>query len=243
MSDHSKRPKPDLALVPIRNGSKGLAGKNLRAFGGRPLYEHAVQQGLDCASRCLISTDIEAVISSGGLPGSEVLRRPAELATDHAPMDEVIGDAIRQSGLMTGTMVLLQATTPLRRAEDIEAAIALYSARDHDLVLSVTATSPAPLKYGFVSDRTFVPVSEPRYCFANRQTLPPLFRPNGAVYVFGIQWFLRNGGLATDRIGAIEMGASSSLDIDTLEDFEHAEKLYVSLNKSDTARPQDSRPS
>lgn len=222
-------PSPiSLALVPIRGGSKGLPGKNTRVFAGRPLYEHAVLQGLAFADRCLISTDIKQVIDAGGALGSEVLRRPAELAGDGATMDVVIADVVVRAGMETGTMLLLQATSPLRRAADIAAAITLYETGQHDLVMSVTRTDSEPLKYGFVEDGTFCAVSESRYCFSNRQSLPPLYRPNGAVYVFGIEWFRRNGSLATDRIGAVVMEGEMSLDIDTLQDFERAEALFFS---------------
>ncbi|WP_353628707.1 acylneuraminate cytidylyltransferase family protein (plasmid) [Sulfitobacter sp. TCYB15] len=222
-----------LALIPVRAGSKGLPGKNVRPFAGRPLYEHAVQQGCTVADRCIVSTDIADIIASGGPPGCDVRVRPANLAGDTAPMDAVITDAIVDAGLEAGTMVLLQATSPLRRNADIAAAVALYRTGAHNLVMSVSRTDPGPLKYGFMTDGTFCPVSGSRFCFANRQALPPLFRPNGAVYVFDIAWFLCNGSLATDRIGAVEMDASVSLDVDTLADFERAEALYLSSQARD----------
>jgi CMP-N,N'-diacetyllegionaminic acid synthase len=76
-----------------------------------------------------------------------------------------------------------------------------------------------------VADR-FVPVSRPEYCFTNRQSLPEVYRPNGAVYVFSADWFLINGGLATHSIGALVMPPEQSQDIDTEADFRLAEALF-----------------
>ena len=71
----------------------------------------------------------------------------------------------------------------------------------------------------------FVPVSDPAYCFTNRQHLPQVMKPNGAVYVFDRDWFLQNGGFETDRIGGVVMPAERSFDIDTEVDFLRPEEL------------------
>lgn len=223
-----------LALVPVRAGSKGLKDKNIRPFSGRPLYEHAVLQGLRIADSCVISTDIQPIITYGGPPGSKVISRPAELATDTATMDAVIHDAITQLQVKNGRMVLLQATTPLRRIEDIQKAINLFETKKYDLVMSVTSTDPTPLKYGLLDDDQFKPVSSPEYCFSNRQALPQLYKPNGAVYIFNIEWFIENGTLATKHTGAFRMPERMSVDIDKLEDFQRAERLYTQNIETDT---------
>ena len=213
------------ALVPVRAGSKGLPGKNTRPFAGLPLYERAAQQGARFAKRCVISTDIDAVLHSEPVAGRTLLPRPAALAGDTVPMDAVIGHVLEALDLHEGAILLLQATSPLRQERDIAAACALFRQGGHDLVLSVTRTDPVPLKYGFLDSESqaFHPVSSPRHCFTNRQSLPPLYRPNGAVFVFDIAGFRRRRELATDRIGAVTMSEDDSLDIDTLADFEKAE--------------------
>jgi N-acylneuraminate cytidylyltransferase len=120
---------------------------------------------------------------------------------------------------------LLQATSPLRRDGDIRNAIALYETGRFKLVMSVTKTDPGILKYGTVEDGCFTPISEPEYCFSNRQSLPSVSRPNGAIYVFSPEVFMRNASLKTSSIGAIEMPEACSIDIDSLADLEVAETM------------------
>ncbi len=214
------------ALVPVRGGSKGLPGKNIRPLAGSPLYEHAVRQGQAHAARCIVSTDIPEILRDGGPSGCEVLHRPAELATDTTPMDAVINHAIDALNLEGGAILLLQATSPMRLDPDIRAACDLFETGEHDLVMSVCRTDSSVLKYGLLDGPGFIPVADPAYCFSNRQTLPAVYRPNGAIYVFGVDWFRRNGGLATDKIGAVVMPEDRSIDIDTLADFERAEAAW-----------------
>lgn len=208
------------AVIPLRSGSKGLPGKNTRWLAGKPLYRHAVDEALAAgASRVVISTDIAEVLSAELPDRVTALARPAELAGDAVPMAPVLVHALTSAGA-NGVAVLLQATSPLRRASDIEAALAVYASGGHELVMSVTAADRGVLKWGILDGERFRPVSDPAYCFANRQSLPEVVRPNGAVYVMDAAWFVARGSFVTDRIGVMEMSAERSQDIDTLDDFE-----------------------
>lgn len=216
------------AVVPVRGGSKGLPGKNLRPLGGIPLWRRAVEQGQAAgAARVVVSTDIPSLLAQDDEASVSFLARPPDLAGDETPMDPVLDHALRSSVPEGAAVVLLQATSPLRSVEDIRAAIALYQTGAFDLVKTVTPTSSGILKYGMMEGDRFIPVADPAYCFQNRQSLPEVMRPNGAVYVFGRDWFLQNGGLATERMGAVVMPAERSFDIDTEEDFVRAEAMLA----------------
>lgn len=216
-----------IAVVPARGGSKGLAGKNTRLLAGEPLYRRAIRQGMAHASRCLVTTDIGEILSGPRDPGCQYIVRPAELAADDAAMDPVLVHAFMSAGIHSGMAVLLQPTSPLRNDDDIRRAIMLFRSGGFDLVLSVCETDVGILKYGTLEASRFVPVSKSEYCFVNRQMLPPVFRPNGAVYVFDIARFLACGTLASDRIGAITMPLSRSIDIDVQADLDEAERQFA----------------
>ena len=221
--------RPDtLAIVPLRGGSKGLPGKNTRLLAGQPLYRYALDAAREAGiASVVISTDIEAVLATDHGTGVRAVRRPAELATDTTPMNAVLLHLLAQPEMKAGTVVLLQATSPLRRGEHIEAALDLYATGKHELVMSVVATDAGILKYGFVESGSFVPVNDVNYVFSNRQQLPPVYRPNGAIYVFDAQWFLQSGGFATGKIGAYVMTTDDSHDIDNADDFARCEQLLL----------------
>jgi N-acylneuraminate cytidylyltransferase len=216
-----------VAIVPVRSGSKGLAGKNLKPLAGVPLWERAVTHGLEAGAEVMVTTDSVEILGQGAREGVTLIERPGELATDDTPMDPVMLHAL---ALIEGRarIILLQPTSPMRVQADIAACIELHRSGRFDLVKTLTSTDAGILKYGTMDDGRFIPVSDPAYCFTNRQHLPPVMKPNGAVYVFDKDWFLQNGGFATDRIGGVVMPPERSFDIDTAADFARAEALLAS---------------
>ena len=123
-----------LGLIPARGGSKGIPRKNLASLGGRPLLAWTVDAALGATelTRVVVSTDDDEIASAAGV---EVLRRPAELAADETPMLDVVRHAVAE--LAPDVVVLLQPTSPLRRAEHIDACVRLLLESGADAVVSV----------------------------------------------------------------------------------------------------------
>ena len=97
-----------LAIIPCRSGSKRVPGKNFRPFRGRPLYEWTLEQAR-------LSRYIDTLYVSRDED------RPAELCTDTATSEDVMRH--HQAAHPHHWIVLLQPTSPLRTAEDIDACI------------------------------------------------------------------------------------------------------------------------
>ena len=215
-----------VAVVPVRAGSKGLPGKNIRELAGKPLYLHAVLQGLRFADQCIISTDISEILSSSPPDQTLVLNRSEEHSSDQSTMSDVIKDIILELNLTTETILLLQATSPLRSDCDIQSTLDLYANNTYQMVMTVVPVKSDILKYGMIKSHKYYPISNPEYCFENRQNLPEVFRHNGAVYAFGASDFIKQDGIPTQNIGTVVMPEDRSVDIDTASDFEFVEKLF-----------------
>jgi len=125
-----------LGLIPARGGSKGVPRKNLAQVGGKPLLAWAVgaAEGASELTRVVVSTDDDEIAAAAG---AEVLRRPPELAADDTPMLDVVRHAVAE--LSPDVVVLLQPTSPLRRAEHVDAAVRLLLESGADSVVSVVA--------------------------------------------------------------------------------------------------------
>lgn len=211
-----------VAIVPVRAGSKGLAGKNFRLLGGAPLWSRAVGQGLRVANRVIVTTDATEILRAEPADRVTHLARPADLARDDSPMAPVVEHALGEVG-DDATVLLLQPTSPLRRDEDIAAALARHGEGGWSMVLSVTPADRGVLKWGRVEDGCFRPLGDAGDTFANRQSLPPVHRPDGAIYVFTAAEFRAAGGFPPGRIGVVETPRERALDIDDAEDFARAE--------------------
>src|SRR5438105_2614309 len=111
-----------VGLIPARGGSKAIPRKNLAPLAGRPLLAWTVAAARDSASldRVVVSSDDAEILELARSLGVETIVRPDELGADETPMRAVVEHAL---GELAGceVLVLLQPTSPLRRAEHIDA--------------------------------------------------------------------------------------------------------------------------
>ena len=220
-----------VAIVPCRAGSKGLPDKNFLMLGSEKLYKITLDQALRCVNEVIVSSDKNLEEELKFFKVKQHQRSP-ELSTDQSTMAELMLELIRQYELQNSTIVLLQPTSPLRRDEDISKCIETYKKNNFDLLFTVSSQDRAVLKSGFVRGNKFIPVGEPEFIFMNRQDLPKLFRPNGAVYVFNGGWFEKNGGFSSTNTGVLEMPSENSLDIDSQEDFDRIARIFKEYSKN-----------
>ncbi|TSE26345.1 N-acylneuraminate cytidylyltransferase [Tepidimonas sediminis] len=207
-----------LALIPARGGSKGVPGKNVREVAGKPLIAWTIEAARQatCIDRIVVSSDDAVILDVARAWGAETpFVRPAELARDETPGTDVVLHALQQ---LPGVawVVLLQPTSPLRTAQDIDAAYALCQEKDAPACVSVTEVATPPWWMFRLSDegrlRSFLPESERPQ---RRQEAPPLYALNGAVYVARADWLRRTRSFLTDETLAYVMPAERSIDIDT----------------------------
>jgi CMP-N-acetylneuraminic acid synthetase len=217
-----------VAIVPARAGSKGLPGKNVRLLGGSPLYRRAIDQAREAGlAHIVVTTDLDEILTSDLGDDVKVRRRPPGLCGDDVPMAPVLVDVIDDQGLQCTDVVLLQPTSPLRTAGDISACVELFRRGRFELVMSVCPADASVLKWGTNDDGAFVPLGAPEHTFANRQSLPPVYRPNGAVYVFHGGWLQERRSLVTDSIGMYVMDDVNSVDVDNFDDLQEGERLLA----------------
>ena len=223
-----------LFVIPARGGSKGIPHKNIKLLGGKPLIGYSVdvaRQFADDADIC-VSTDDEEIASVVRSMGLEVpFMRPAELATDKSGTYEVLLHALdfyRSKGVEYDVLVLLQPTSPFRKAEDVKAALDMYSP-DIDMVVTVKEASSNPYYNCYEKDENgFLAISKGDGKFTRRQDAPKVWEYNGAVYVINVA-SLRKMTLGEFRRRRMSvMDSVRSVDLDTEIDWLIAEKLLES---------------
>lgn len=220
--------KKVLAVITARGGSKGLPGKNVRPLCGKPLVAWTVEaarhsQYLD---RTILSSDDAEIIAAARAAGCDVpFVRPAELATDTATSADVLRHALASCPEAYDLAVLLQPTSPLRRAEDIDACVEACLRSGHSAVTVVESPKPPQWMYRIGADNCLDPVLGWGETATRRQDLPPCYALNGAVYAVDVQWFLRTGVFVGPGTHPVVMPAERSVDIDVMTDFLWAELL------------------
>jgi CMP-N,N'-diacetyllegionaminic acid synthase len=227
-----------IAMIPARGGSKGLPGKNARLFAGKPLIAHAILLAQQCpeVERIVVSTDSPEIAATARAYGAEVpFMRPPELALDDTPLWPVLRHALAAmdaAGAATHTVVLLDPTAPCRLPEDVRAAYARLSASpEADGVIGVSKQPYNPIWYSVVErDGWMADLIPGASAYSRRQDVPPVYRINGTLYFWRAE-FMRAHADDWRRHGKYlihETPDDISISIDTLEQFEQAERLVRS---------------
>lgn len=219
-----------IAIIPAREGSKRLPGKNLKVLKGKPLIVHTIEAALSSSliSRVVVNTDSNEIARVAQKAGAEIpFIRPKELATDKASSIDVLKHTLEtlknEGGKHYESAVLLQATSPLRTAYHIDEAIDMFLNKSADSVISYCKEHHPITWHSFIDkDGLISPV------FNDKQHASSLseqsYFPNGAIYVFKNN-LLKEGSLTGKKSYAYVMDRKSSIDIDTLDDFKFAEFL------------------
>ena len=215
-----------LALIVARGGSKGLPRKNIMMAGGKPLIAWSIRaaQNSKYIDRLIISSDDNEIISVANTFGCDApFVRPSELANDEATTYDVAMHAIETIDECFDVLVVLQPTSPLRIAEDIDRCIQSSLSTGSSVSLVETDKSPYWM-YRLPTESLMVPLLQPEKAILRRQDAPPVFVLNGAVYAVDCNWLKRNGSFINDDTIPCVMPKDRSLDIDTRDDFEILER-------------------
>ncbi|MDX1975773.1 MAG: acylneuraminate cytidylyltransferase family protein [Rickettsiales bacterium] len=222
-----------LALITARAGSKGIPRKNLYPLAGKPLigYSFDAAKASTKLTRTILSSDGDEIIAYAKEQGIEApFVRPAEFSDDRASHNDVILHALewlkQHENYKPDWLVVLQPTSPLRTAQDIDNAIELALAKDADSVKSVTVAEPHPyLAQSLDKNGHMTPFFKELSTHTRRQDMPECYVLNGAIYVVKVAAFLEHKTLSMQNCFAYVMPPERSVDIDSLLDMKFAELL------------------
>ena len=226
-----------LGLIPARGGSKGIPKKPLALLREKSLLSYTCTEALRATrlTRVILSTNDDQIAQCGRACGVEVpFLRPDELATDETPMLDVLRHALElleREGYRAEVVVVLQPTSPLRRAEHIDGAVELLQESGVDSVVSVVEVphqfTPGSL-LRLESGRLVPFLDGPQ--ILRRQEKPILYARNGpAVLAVRRHVLLEQGSLFGAVCRPLIMPPEASVDIDTPFDLTVAECLLSSV--------------
>ncbi|MEO5917115.1 MAG: acylneuraminate cytidylyltransferase family protein [Luteolibacter sp.] len=225
-----------LAIIPARGGSKGLPDKNIVQLNGLPLIAYSIlaAQKSRYVDLCLVSSDSPRILDVAQAYHSAVIRRPDELASDTASSESVVRHAISIYGDFE-LILLLQPTSPLRTARDIDSCIESLASSDATALISVYEPRHTPFKCFKLGEDGFVTgLVDNRTPFMRRQDLPMALMPNGAIYLIHQKNFLSTGSLITDKTIPYVMSIEASEDIDSPDDLKRVSLLLSQSGHSST---------
>jgi CMP-N,N'-diacetyllegionaminic acid synthase len=222
--------KKVLAVVPARRGSKGLPLKNIRPLGGKPLLAWPIEAARKSrhVDRVLISTEDAEFAAIAQAAGADApFLRPVELASDTSPSIDFLLhalDTLAAAGEHYGYVALLEPTSPLTEASDIDAALqALVARRDEaEAIVGVTAlTSSHPaFAVRIAAGGLIQPHAAPSFGqMPRRQDIEPLYSLDGSLYISTTTALRRERGFYHQKTLPYVTPRWKSFEVDDLVDF------------------------
>ena len=209
-----------IAIIPARGGSKRLPDKNRLDFGGIPLLAHSILYALrhpEIIDGVYVSTDSAEIADIANQFGAKAIMRPSEISGDSEPTVSALAHVL-ENIVTVENVILLQPTNPLRPANLLENAFAIFVGGKHDSLFSVSRNYH---KLGTISDNIFKPFN---YKIGQRsQDLEPLFFENGLLYITKAA-LIQQQTIISENAFPFEVNhLFSNIDIDTQEDFDLAQ--------------------
>lgn len=210
-----------LGVIPARGGSKGVPGKNIRLVGGKPLIAWTIEAARSSKYLnhvVLTSDDREIIEVAKKYHCDAPFIRESHLASDTTPTIDVVLDVLDRC-LGYEWVVLLQPTSPLRTAQDIDRAVELCITSNTPSCVSVCLAQESPYWMYTLNSNKHLTSLLPNIEVTRRQDLPRIYSLNGAIYVAKAEWLKKERTFLTPETVAYEMPIERSLDIDTESDF------------------------
>lgn len=229
--------KKILAVIPARGGSKGLPGKNIRPLLGKPLIAWTIEQALNSKfiDRLIVSTDDEQIAEISKKYGAEVpFLRPSELAQDKTPTIDVLFHLIKTLEEKYDYLLLLEATSPLRKKNDIDNAITklLENEDKADTLICLVKIEHDTLHpYGVktIKDNFVVPFITDAPKFTQRQELNDAYAISGGIYISKISTLFEQKTFYHQKTIANILERWQYFEIDYLYDFLCVESIMKNL--------------
>jgi N-acylneuraminate cytidylyltransferase len=199
-----------LGITPARGGSKGIPGKNIKVLSGKPLIAWTIEAAKESKmiDRYVVSTEDEEIAAISREYGADVIERAPELATDEATTLSVLKHAIEK--IPCDSVVLLQATSPIRRGGLIDECIREFIDNEYDSL--ATGFTCKFIEYGKNNLR--------------RQDIDGFFYDDGSIYVIKAD-LIERGERFGEKIGRKAISRRENIEIDDEFDFWIAEKILL----------------
>lgn len=230
-----------IAFIPVRGGSKGIPGKNIRNFCGQPLIYWVAKAASDSKKidRVYVSTDskeVKAVVEGFKLSKVEVVGRSKAVSTDTASTEAVMVEFAKKTNFEN--IVFIQATSPLLEACDLDKAVDKFEQGKFGSLLSLVKQKRFLWK---INGKMVKPMNYDYSKRPRRQDFDGFFVENGAFYITSKERLMKYKCRLSGKIGFYEMKEDSYHEIDSLGDWIVAEKLKFERLRSNVEAFYDLR--
>ena len=223
-----------IAIIPARGGSKRIPQKNIKSFCGKPMISYPIQALLETNlfDKIHVSTDEKKVVEITEQQGVKVdFYRPKNLSDDYTPIMPVLKYVVeeykKRDQIFDEVWVILPCS-PMLNAKDLIKASMLFKDSPSSNSLMAVAEYPVPIEWAFELNEKGILEPVKKGAFAKRsQDLKKKYFDAGMFYIHSEATILTSEYSGSDRnIMPYLLSNEKAIDIDDIQDWNHAEKLF-----------------
>lgn len=222
------REKKIIALLPMKENSERIRGKNFRFFNGKPLFRWVLDTllAVEAIDQVVINTDARHILVENGLVNKDrvfIRDRKPEICGDFVSMNLVLADDI--ANVSADIYIMTHTTNPLLRAETIRSAIALYQeGKSRGTADSLFTVNKVQARF-YRADGSAM--NHDPNNLVRTQDLEPWFEENSNLYIFSTESFAATNARIGKRPLMLEIDKTESVDIDDQQSWDLAEAVAM----------------
>jgi len=227
----------NIIVIPARGNSKEIKKKNLISFCGKPLLYWTITQAKKSRlkNNVYVSSESDEILDYAVKLGVNAIKRPLHLSKDDSSSESAILHVIKSLKFNIKNIIFLQATSPLRKPNDINQALDVFNKSKSDSLFSCHEAEDF-FDVWALKNRKYKPLiinfkkRKPRQLFKEEQVCA-----NGSIYIFKNNIICKNNNRLGGKIGIFKMEEWQSFQLDAIKQkkimelifFKELKKYYV----------------
>lgn len=221
-----------VAIIPARGGSKRIFRKNIKEFCGKPMIAWSIEAAKfsGCFDEIIVSTDDAEIADVAKEWGASVpFMRPAELADDYTGTLPVMRHAVEwlcKHDKPVAYACCLYATAPFVSPRDLQKGWELIQQEDSSYAFSVTSYAFPIQRAIKITENGRVAMFNPEHFNTRSQDLEEVWHDAGQFYWGTAQAWREEKMVFGEDSVPVKLPRHRVQDIDTLEDWTRAERMF-----------------
>ncbi len=221
-----------ICLIPARGNSKRIKNKNIKNFFGKPLIEWSIQLAKKSKlfDDIIVSTDSKKIASIARKSGALIpFFRPKKISNDYATDKDVLHHFLnyaKNKKLKIDFLCYLYPTVPLLKLSTLKKCHNLITKSKYTKLITICSFR-YPLQQALKKNKSNeVSFLKKKYKFSRVQDLEKSYFDAGQCYWFNIPRYLKEKSKNKIKTLSFELNRYEFQDIDTVDDFKMAQKLF-----------------
>ncbi len=220
----------NIAIIPARQGSKRIKEKNIKKFLGKPIISYAIKKALRTKlfDYVVVSTDSLKIKKISEKFGAKVFfLRPKKISNDKASTQEVIKHALnwfKKKNIRFNYVCCIYSTSILIEPKDLIQSYKLIKNSKWSFVMSAQKYS-TQIERSFNLKNNEIKLFNKKKFYKNSQDFKDFYHDAGQFY-WGSSKIWCSKNTLSNKSTIYQLKKHKAVDINTIEDWKFAEKIY-----------------